>query len=802
MVSANASASASPVTIVTRARLLDSEAQASFQRLARITAALLRAPAAVLSLVEGGRVVVQSSVGTLRSDTPRVPLAGSFAGAVLAAGVAVAVPDARQDARFGGGEAVREHGWVAYAGVPLAAPGGELFGVLGVGDAEPRAWSAAELAHLRDVADTVELEVASRMERVQTEASRRALAEAEERYRMLLEALPVVVYIAEPTPPYRAIYISPSMSSLGYSVEEWFARPTLWLDSIHPDDLPRVLAETDAALAAGGRTDYEYRMVGGDGIVRHVHDRGQFRRDDTGRLLYWEGVLVDVTERQRAVSALRDQRRQLRQIIDVVPHAIFVKDATGRFLLVNDAMARSYGATAEALEGRMEREVVHDDDLAARFHAEDLEVIRSGVAKMIPEREFTTADGRAVVMDTIKVPFTMEGSEVPAVLGIAHDITADRERERQLRRAERLAVMGTMVGGVAHELNNPLAAIKGFAELMLLEARSDADREALEMMQREAERAGRIVADLRRLSSDTQVAGSAAVTGVNDVVRHVLRVRTYAAETRNVRLVEQLDEQVGEVPVERGHLEQVVLNLVINAEHAVQGRPEARITLTTARAGEQVTIQVADNGHGIEREHLERVFDPFWSTKEPGQGSGLGLSLVHSIVADHGGTVEVNGGAGTGAVFTVRLPAAPASDAAAAPMAPGAEAAGDVLRVLVVDDEAAIRRTLSRALQRRGHHVDEAVDGVDAIRCLDEAGGGRYHVILSDLRMPGMSGADLLAELRRRGRGEDGGLIFLTGDAVSPDAAAFLRTAGVPVLHKPFDLAEVIATVEGHARKA
>ncbi|HET6765232.1 MAG TPA: ATP-binding protein, partial [Longimicrobiaceae bacterium] len=716
----------------------------------------------------------------------------------------LAVADARADPRFARSEAVGEHGWVAYAGVPLVGPDGEAFGVLGVVDGQPRDWTPDELARLRDVADTVELEVASRMERVQQEVSQRALSEAEERYRMLLEALPVVVYIAEPTPPYAAIYISPSMASLGYSVDEWFASPTLWVDSIHPDDRPRVLAETEVALAEDGRTDTEYRMVGGDGVVRHVHDRGQFRRDEAGRLLYWEGVLVDVTERKNAVLAARDQRRQLRQIIDLVPHLIFVKDATGRFLIVNDAMARAYGTTAEALEGRMERDVVRDDALAGLFHAEDLEVIRSGVAKMIPDREYTTPDGRAVVMDTIKVPFTMEGSEVPAVLGIAHDITADRERDRHLRRAERLAVMGTMVGGVAHELNNPLAAIKGFTELMLLDPRSDADREALEVMQREAERAARIVADLRRLSSDTQARGAFAVTGVNDVVRHVLRVRTYAAETRNVQLLERLDPHAGEVPVERGLLEQVVLNLVMNAEHAVSGRPDARITVTTARAGDQVTIQVADNGHGIEREHLERVFDPFWSTKAPGQGSGLGLSLVHSIVTDHGGTVQVTGGAGTGAVFTVRLPA-PASPPAAPPAPPAEpeEPARPGLRVLVVDDEAAIRRTLTRALQRRGHRVDEAVDGAEAIRCLDGAADGDgYHVILSDLRMPGMSGADLLAELHRRGRGEEGSLVFLTGDAVSPDAAAFLATAGVPVLHKPFDLAEVVATVEGHATAA
>src|SRR5206468_930060 len=132
---------------------------------------------------------------------------------------------------------------------------------------------------LRDLAGTVETEIELRLDERRRQVSQRALEEAEARYRMLLDALPVVVYIAEPAPPYSPIYVSPSMASLGYTVEEWFARPDLWAQSIHPEDRERVLALTERALAEGGKTDYEYRMIGGDGLVRYVHDQGQFACD-------------------------------------------------------------------------------------------------------------------------------------------------------------------------------------------------------------------------------------------------------------------------------------------------------------------------------------------------------------------------------------------------------------------------------------------------------------------------------------------------------------------------------------------
>lgn len=369
------------------------------------------------------------------------------------------------------------------------------------------------------------------------------------------------------------------------------------------------------------------------------------------------------------------------------------------------------------------------------------------------------------------------------------------EAEAHLRRAERLASLATLLSGVAHELNNPLAAIKSFAQLLLLDPRPEEDREALEVVAREATRAAKIVADLRLVARQTQQSGGAREpVDLNDLVRHVLSRRGYTLQTHNVEVREELAPDLPPVLGDRDELEQVVRNLVLNAEHSVSAHPgERRLVLSTGVQGGRVLLRVADSGPGIPPEHLDRIFDPFWTTKEPGEGTGLGLSMVLGIVTEHGGEVRVESAPEKGAVFTVDLPQAgpPRGAPAPPPRRP--------LRILVVDDEPPIRRSLARYLERRGHRVDEAADGGEALIRLGDPAEARYDVILADLRMPGLSGDRLLEALREREGDEEDRLIFVTGDAMGNEAAGILATSGVPVILKPFDLDELVRVVEGHA---
>ncbi|HYW07349.1 MAG TPA: ATP-binding protein, partial [Longimicrobium sp.] len=476
-------------------------------------------------------------------------------------------------------------------------------------------------------------------------------------------------------------------------------------------------------------------------------------------------------------------------------------DGEARFVELNPAGERVLARAQADVVGRNFAEVVAPRDLAAARRAYRA-LISGERAELEIETHIVQPSGAERLL-AVTLAATRKDGEVTGADGIARDITGEREAERHLGRAERLATVGTLLAGVAHELNNPLTAIKSFAGLMLLDEHTTDDREALETMRREADRAANIVADLRVLVRQTHESHEAPREAVdlNEVVRHVLRVRAYPLATRNVSVSEKLAVGLPPVLGPRGQVEQVVMNLVVNAEQAMeQLSGGGRLELRTRRVGDGAELDVADTGPGIAPEHLERIFDPFFTTKAPGEGTGLGLALIHRIVTEHGGHVRVASAPGEGTTFTVDLPLAPvraARAAAAAEVEPPARA----LRVLIVDDEPAIRRSVVRYLARRGHVADEAADGEAALRAIAKAASDdQYDVILSDLRMPGLGGAELLAHLRRADPALAERLIFFTGDASSEAAGRILAEAGVPVLVKPFELANLAAVVEWHGR--
>ncbi len=470
-----------------------------------------------------------------------------------------------------------------------------------------------------------------------------------------------------------------------------------------------------------------------------------------------------------------------------------ITDREGRFRYANAAHARVLGYPPGRYADHTTGDFLPDERARARFAESAERALAEGRWRgRIP---FCTLGGAVVPMEVILWPVRDAGGEA-LLFAVARNVSGEASRESQLRRAERLASLGTLLGGVAHELNNPLAAIKSFAQLLLLDERPPEDREALEVIEREAARAAKIVADLRLVARQTERSGGARdPVQLNDVVRGVLEIRGYTLQTHNVEVRADLARDLPPVLADRGEMEQVVLNLVLNAEHSLADHPgERRLIVRTRPSARGVSLQVVDSGPGIPEEHLERIFDPFWTTREPGKGTGLGLSLVHGIVAEHGGEIRVDSEPGRGAAFAVELPRAPA----AAVRGPS-DASARRLRVLVVDDEASIRRSLARCLERRGHRVDEASDGSEALARLGDAGDDPYDVILADLRMPGLDGDRLLAELRAGGTGAEERLVFITGDALSDAAAAALGASGIPVIFKPFELAQVARAVEQRA---
>jgi signal transduction histidine kinase/ActR/RegA family two-component response regulator len=388
-------------------------------------------------------------------------------------------------------------------------------------------------------------------------------------------------------------------------------------------------------------------------------------------------------------------------------------------------------------------------------------------------------------------------AELEAEAALAEEL---RAREAQTRVSQRICAVAPLLSGVCHELNNPLTSIKSFAELLLLDARSEDDREALEIVQREAHRAARIVSDLRTVARQSQEeALRREFVDVNEVVRSVARARAREMEAGGIEIRCELTADLPATRAVRDHLEQVATQLVSNAMNAMEGREEARVlTLATSRTERGVCLLVRDTGRGIAPEHLTRIFDPFWTSGRSSEGTGLGLSLVHSIISSHGGRITAESQLGRGSTIRVELPLA---EEVQPEVSTGDERpASRGLRVLVVDDEAPIRFSLSRYMERRGHEVHQAADGGAALRMIDEAADRQYDIIVADLCMPGLDGECLLGRLRERGDGLEQRLIFMTGDAQSPCANRLLQDSGIPVMWKPFELAEVAQVIEAQAR--
>ncbi len=683
------------------------------------------------------------------------------------------------------------------ASVPLADAEGQPTGLLTVFDTARRRWSDAERAVLEDVAASAQNEV-DHLHRAQSCARAEArLRAAELGFRTVAHEMGEGLVFTDLDDV--VLYANPRFCEIyGYRSDEMIGRITGEL--LLPPDEQSSLRRRLVDRARGIEERYRMRNARQDGSDVWVEVRALPLRTPDGRVVGTIGIVTDVTENEQSEWKLFAAESRYRRLFTSSPYAIFALDAHGRFTAVNPAFAAILGHPFRELIGRSLMEFTVPDD--RRLLLAEIQATLSG-AHGRPETELrvTSANGQSTTLRTSFTPIR-EADDGTGVHGVARDLTEEHEREGQLRRAERLASVGTLVGGVAHELNNPLTSIKSFAQLLLLDERSTEDREALEIVEREADRAAKIVADLRLFARQTQEGTApdpADEVDLNEVVRHVLKLRRYALETHNVAVHESFGEALSAVRAGRGEIEQVVLNLIVNAEQAMREAPGERLlSIRTTGTGHTVQLRIGDTGPGIAEENLERIFDPFWTTKSPGEGTGLGLSMVHAIVAENGGAIQVDSVPGGGATFVVSLPVAALDVIRSVAKAP--TLATRALRILVIDDEASSRDSLARYLERRGHSVDLAGDGAAALERLYPAEAApQYDVVLADLRMPGIGGDELLRELRARGDRLERRLVFFTGDAASADASRFLTTAGIPFVLKPFELDRLAMLIEEHA---
>jgi PAS domain S-box-containing protein len=490
----------------------------------------------------------------------------------------------------------------------------------------------------------------------------------------------------------------------------------------------------------------------------------------------------------RFFDMVRRAKEQWETAFDALSEGMAVVDEEGRMRRTNRSLAVMLGRPIGEIVGQ---HLCHA--LLGESHAllHLLEASRRG-ERPPPLVAHSRPLGRTVRIAAAQMPTpTPEQSLVVLV----EDVTDQQAMESQLIQSEKLAAVGQLVSGVAHELNNPLTSIAGLSEFLLEQKElGTGDRGHLKVIHEQAERAGRIVRNL--LTFARKGPAERAPVDLNDVVQRTLSLMTYDLKLKDVDVHRDLGAVLPEVLGDRHALQQVVLNLLTNATQAVAGNEPGQPRQVRVRTwfDGQVHLRVSDSGPGIPEPNVSQLFTPFFTTKEPGQGTGLGLSISYSIVQAHGGQLVVERAAEGGASFRVDLPPAPAEAAAAVPAPADSTAAAATAapppttprRILLVDDDPAVRRMVQALFGREGHRVDVARNGPHALELVDRQA---YDLIIADARTAA-KGKLFVEELVMRGLGMRDRILVATGD-VRPSTEETLGRLGLRYVRKPFNLRDL-----------
>ena len=500
--------------------------------------------------------------------------------------------------------------------------------------------------------------------------------------------------------------------------------------------------------------------------------------------------------RQDAQSR-QQEAEKLQKILDQFPDLIYTTDREGRFTEFSRGGETMLGLSRGRVMGSSCLDLYPDPEARDRITS-----LLEGARPLAGVE--TTVRGRDGGLRDVLVaasPLKDASGEPCGTVGIIKDITDLKSARRSLQVTEKLSAMGELVSGVAHELNNPLTGVLGYAQLLMGGATDARQRKSVERIFESALRCQKIVQNLlafaRRYPSEKRY------LGLNGIIEKTLDLKAYQMRVNNLKVAKNLDPLIPKTMLDFNQMQQVLLNLITNAEHAIAShRGQGTLSLSTSARDGMIRLEVRDDGPGMPPEVLARIFDPFFTTKEVGEGAGLGLSVSYGIVKDHGGRIWADSRAGEGTSILIELPVV--ADATASEAAPGAgrpeDLEGRPLSILAVDDEAVILDLIVDAFGRDGRHtIDTAGSAREAIQKLERR---TYDVLLLDLKMPELDGQQLFEEIRKRWPDMGRRVVFASGDTLHPATRHFLDHSGCPCVEKPIKLEHLASTIAALAAGA
>jgi PAS domain S-box-containing protein len=651
-----------------------------------------------------------------------------------------------------------------------------------------------ELGRLGRAFDAMALEVASTQTRMREDIAARAqvqrdLENSEARLQQILDNATAVVAVKDTEG--RFLFVN----------REWqrvFGMPQADVVGITEGDC--LTGETARAFRANdllvlqrnAPMEFEETAPLRDGL--HTYISIKFPLHDANGVAYAVcGISTDITARKQSDEALRVSEASYRSIFDAAEDAIFVHDGeTGAFVDVNLKACATFGYSREEFLkidvgtlGTGQPPYTQQDAIA---------LIASAYAGNEQHVEWhgRSKDGSLRWHEVFVKRVTIGGRD--RILALARDITAKKESQEELARQrdalyqrEKLAALGSLLAGVAHELNNPLSVVVA-RSVLLEEQAGPATQAAATKIRTSAERCARIVRTF--LAMARQQRPERGPVAINEVIAAALDITGYAVRTSSIEVTLDLDKHVPLIHADADQLHQVLLNLIVNAQQSLQDQALPRRLRVSSRFDEpadMIRVSVEDNGPGIPLTLRARVFEPYFTTKPTGFGLGVGLAVSLGIVEAHGGTLTVDCPAEGGAVFRIGLPVGLAY--AAVPEAvPQPKASPTRRSILIVDDESEIRETLAEILSGARNRVVTAGSGREA---LERMATENYDVILTDVRMPDLDGRALYQQIEQRWPGRGERVAFVTGDTLASALREFVCESGRPVIEKPFLPAEV-----------
>jgi PAS domain S-box-containing protein len=574
---------------------------------------------------------------------------------------------------------------------------------------------------------------------------------------------------------------------VGYTQEELLK---MSIPDIEAVETNQDVAQRIKKIAERGYDRFETRHKRKDGRIIDVEVSVNYLDAGEGQMYVF---VRDITERKQAEEELKESREKLQRMFESVTDGINVSDLNGIITETNQKAVEMYGANSTAeIIGKNALEFIAPRDRSRAM---------ANLEKTLKEGEIKNLEYTLLRIDGTEYPGELSASVLRdgygnpvGFIAITRDIT-ERKRAEEERRsieqkayiASRLASIGELASGIAHEINNPLTAILGYSQSLLRKDVPEDTRRKLEIIRDGTERVADIVG--RLLAFSRQRKPERSYVNINEVVESTLALQAYELQTANIKVTTKLTTELPYTMADAGQMQEVFLNIIINAETEMKlAHGGGQLLIKSEVADDTIRVSFKDDGPGIAKGNLGRIFEPFFTTRAVGEGTGLGLSLCHGIVLGHKGRIYAKSRLGEGATFIVELPVV----AKEAPI--GSPESGDKAkkvtraRILVVDDELAIRQLLSEELTDEGHYVDTAESAGEALYKLQN---NNYDLILLDVKLRGMSGIKLYQFMGKMPRHLAKRVVFITGDVIGTDTRKFFLETKATYISKPFNVAQL-----------